>query len=250
MLPNPFPPTSQALDEPNGLLAIGGDLTPETLLCAYAQGIFPWFEPDQDILWWTPNPRLVLFPEQVHTSRSLCRTLKKCDWTITYDRGFSEVVSACAAAPRNQREPGTWITPDMQAAYVQLHELGVAHSIEIRGRGELIGGLYGILLGRIFFGESMFSRVTDASKAAFTALARLCLENDIDVIDCQVHNPHLASLGATPMSREGFEKTLRGVIKEPMASILSNPRCLLPKEPAPLDQRLGKRVPRRAMDLL
>ena len=188
MLGSRSPPTSQALNEPNGLLAVGGDLEPSTLLCAYAQGIFPWFESDQEILWWSPDPRLTLRSEAIHVSRSLKKAIRQCGWRLQYDTAFAEVVNYCANADRNQPEAGTWITPDMRAAYCELHDLGVAHSVEIYEEGALIGGLYGILLGNMFFGESMFSLQSNASKMAFVALAKLCRDHSIEVIDCQVHN--------------------------------------------------------------
>ena len=193
---NPFPPTSQALDEPNGLLAVGGDLEPGTLLCAYAQGIFPWFESDQEILWWSPDPRLTLRSDAIHISRSLKKAIRQCGWRLQYDTAFADVVSHCAHAYRNQPGAGTWITTDMHAAYCALHDLGVAHSVEVYEEGTLIGGLYGILLDNMFFGESMFSLQSNASKMAFVALAKLCRDHSIEVIDCQVHNEHLVSLGA------------------------------------------------------
>ena len=236
---NPFPPTSQALDEPNGLLAVGGDLEPSTLLCAYAQGIFPWFESDQAILWWSPDPRLTLRSDEIHISRSLKKAIRKCGWRLQYDAAFADVVSRCAHSNRNQPEAGTWITPDMHAAYCALHDLGVAHSVEVYEADTLIGGLYGILLGNMFFGESMFSLQSNASKMAVVALCKLCRDHGIEVIDCQLHNEHLVSLGAQTMPRQDFENHLRDAIKPPMRDIFANPLCLVSDDPLPLEKRLG-----------
>ena len=239
---NPFPPTSQALTDPNGLLATGGDLQPATLLRAYSQGIFPWFESDEEILWWSPDPRLILRPDQIHISRSLKKVARRSGWDLRYDAAFSDVMTHCARVDRGDRgdeEPGTWITRNMLQAYIELHELGVAHSIEVLDGERLIGGLYGVLLDNVFFGESMFSIEPNASKIAFVALSRLCSDHGIEIIDCQVYNPHLESLGAHLMSRQDFENHLRGAIKTPMSSILPNPLCLLPSRSRGLDSRLG-----------
>ena len=180
---NPFPPTSRALREPNGLLAVGGDLQPETLISAYAQGIFPWFNEGEDILWWSPDPRLVLRTAEVHISRSMRKALKNSDWTLSYDDDFNAVIHHCANVDRGGREAGTWITEAMQDAYLRLHELGLAHSVEVREGGHLVGGLYGVLLGNMFFGESMFSLQANASKVAFIALSKACHNSDIELID-------------------------------------------------------------------
>ena len=247
---NPFPPTSQALDEPNGLLAVGGDLDPSTLLCAYAQGIFPWFESDQEILWWSPDPRLTLRSDEIHISRSLRKAIRQCGWRLQYDTAFADVMSHCANADRKQPEPGTWITSDMQAAYCALHELGVAHSVEVYEAETLIGGLYGILLGDMFFGESMFSLQSNASKMAIVALCKLCRNHGIDFIDCQVHNEHLVSLGAQTMPRKDFENHLRDAIKTPMTDVFDNPFCLLSKEPLPLEKRFGAQLAVTVAELL
>ena len=247
---NPFPPTSQALDEPNGLLAVGGDLEANTLLCAYAQGIFPWFETDQEILWWSPDPRLTLRSDEIHISRSLRKAIRQCGWRLQYDTAFADVMSHCAQADRNQPEPGTWITPDMRAAYCTLHGLGIAHSVEVYDDNTLIGGLYGILLGKMFFGESMFSLKSNASKMAFVGLCKLCRDHGIGVIDCQVHNEHLVSLGAQTMARKDFENHLRDAIKKPMTDVFANPLCLLPREPLPLEQRLGIQLVETVAELL
>ena len=247
---NPFPPTSQALDQPNGLLAVGGDLDPSTLLCAYAQGIFPWFESDQEILWWSPDPRLTLRSDEIHISRSLRKAIRQCSWRLQYDTAFADVMSHCAHADRKQPEPSTWITSDMHAAYCALHELGVAHSVEVYEAETLIGGLYGVLLGDMFFGESMFSLQSNASKMAFVALCKLCRNHGIDVIDCQVRNEHLVSLGAQTMPRKDFENHLRDAIKTPMTDVFANPFCLLSKESLPLQKRLGAHFAVTVADLL
>ena len=247
---NPFPPTSQALDEPNGLLAVGGDLEPSTLLCAYAQGIFPWFESDQEILWWSPDPRLTLRSDEIHISRSLRKAIRQCGWRLQYDTAFADVMSHCAHADRKQPEPSTWITSDMHAAYCALNELGVAHSVEVYEAETLIGGLYGVLLGDMFFGESMFSLQSNASKMAFVALCKLCRNHGIDVIDCQVHNEHLVSLGAQTMPRKDFENHLRDAIKTPMTDVFANPFCLLSKESLPLEKRLGAQLAVTVEELL
>lgn len=202
----PFPPPDRALNEPDGLLAAGGSLNPSRLLRAYRQGIFPWYSPGQPILWWSPDPRLVLFPEAINISRSLAKILRKERFTVTADTGFEAVIAACAA-PRAAGQ-GTWITPAMQRAYSRLHRLGYAHSIETWLQGELVGGLYGVAVGRVFYGESMFSRVSDASKVALAALATQLRRWDFAVIDCQMHTDHLVSMGAMDISRPIFLQLL------------------------------------------
>jgi leucyl/phenylalanyl-tRNA--protein transferase len=197
-----FPDVEQALREPDGLLAVGGRLTPTRLQAAYRQGIFPWYSVGQPILWWSPDPRSVLFPERLKVSRSLRKTLRKGLYRVTYDTVFCEVIDACAA-PRPEAR-GTWITPAMRRAYCRLYELGVAHSVESWHGGELVGGLYGVVLGRVFFGESMFSRMTDASKVALVHLVRRLQERSYGLVDCQVHSEHLASLGAETIPRRRF----------------------------------------------
>ncbi len=197
-----FPPVDEAMDDPNGLLAAGGDLSPERLLRAYRQGIFPWFDDDQPILWWSPDPRAVLFPSDIHISRSLAKRLRRNEFQFTFDRCFEDVVAACAA-PRSYSH-GTWITDDMAEAYASLHAKGLAHSLEVWQGKDLVGGLYGVSLGQLFFGESMFSRVTDASKAAFVALAKQSEAWNFALIDCQIANPHLSSMGACDISRREF----------------------------------------------
>lgn len=201
-----FPDVEHALVEPDGLLAVGGDLKPERLLYAYRNGIFPWYGPDQPILWWSPDPRLVLFPGQLHISRSLARTLRRRHFTVTLDTAFEQVISECAAPRPGQA--GTWITPEMQAAYIRMHELGHAHSVECWQQGRLAGGLYGLAMGRVFFGESMFTRVADASKVGFVTLVRELQRRDYRLIDCQVHTGHLESLGAIMLPRREFTRLL------------------------------------------
>ena len=200
--PDRFPPASEALAEPNGLLAAGGDLRPERLLAAYRRGIFPWYEEGQPILWWSPDPRAVLRPDGVRVSRSLRRSIIKGGFELRIDSAFAAVVAACAE-PRRYTE-STWITRDMAAAYVRLHELGWAHSFEAWRDGELVGGLYGVAIGRVFFGESMFARATDASKVALVHLAEHLRARSFELIDCQVASAHVASLGATSISRAAF----------------------------------------------
>jgi len=206
-----FPATDEALDEPSGLLAIGGDLSPERLLRAYATGIFPWYSEGQPILWWAPNPRSVLGPEDIHISRSLAKVIRSGRFETSYNSCFRKVVSACAA-PRTL-QTGTWITPEMQSAYCKLHELGAAHSVECWQDGELCGGLYGVALGSVFFGESMFSQRRDASKVAFCRLCQLLSEWDYRLIDCQIHTPHLERLGARLLERSGFETLLSALVR-------------------------------------
>lgn len=191
---------------------MGGDLSPRRLLRAYSSGIFPWFDAEQPILWWAPNPRMVLLPGRFHASRSFKKRLRTTPFTLTVNRYFEDVIQACAA-PRKEQQ-GTWIIPAMQAAYGELHQLGVAHSIEVLLEGELVGGLYGVAIGRAFFGESMFSRVADASKTAFAALAVQLNAGLLELVDCQISNPHLSQLGAREISRSDFETLLISAIKE------------------------------------
>ena len=250
---NPFPPTSHALNEPNGLLAVGGDLRSETLISAYAQGIFPWFEPGQNILWWSPDPRSVLIPDRIHISRSLKKFLRKSAWQISCDTRFAAVVDRCANVLRQQEghtEHGTWITAEMRQAYLALHQLGVAHCVEVCDGDQLLGGLYGVMLDGVFFGESMFSDDTNASKVALIALARLCTDNGLVMIDCQVHNPHLETLGAELVSRQVFEKKLEGAITTPMKTVINNPLCLAPVTGASLEDRLTLPIKRFAAELV
>jgi leucyl/phenylalanyl-tRNA---protein transferase len=197
-----FPPPSQALTEPNGLLAAGGDLEPERLLGAYRRGIFPWYEAGQPILWWSPDPRSVLRPDEVRVSRSLRRSINKRGFELKIDAAFEEVVAGCAA-PRHYGG-STWITAEMAAAYARLHRLGWAHSFETWRAGELVGGLYGVAIGRVFFGESMFARATDASKVALVHLASYLHTRSFKLIDCQVASAHVTSLGASTVPRVQF----------------------------------------------
>ncbi len=209
----PFPHPDRALTEPDGLLAAGGNLTPRRLLRAYRMGIFPWYSADQPILWWSPDPRLVLLPECLKVSRSLRKTLRKRVFAITADTAFEQVVAACAG-PR-QGEPGTWITSEMYRAYCRLHRLGHAHSIETWQQGELVGGLYGVSLGRVFYGESMFSWISDASKIALVALAAQLQRWEFAVIDCQVTTAHLLSMGAVDIPRSSFLQLLECYCPQP-----------------------------------
>lgn len=197
-----FPDPSAALRDPNGLLAIGGSLTPQSILQAYSRGIFPWYEDPQPILWWSPDPRAVIFPGQLHVSRSLRRTLRSGRFQLSLDRQFEQVIDYCARL-RKYRE-GTWITPELRAAYLELHELGFAHSVEVSERGRLQGGLYGLALGRVFFGESMFSLQADASKVALYALDAHLQQHGYQLIDCQVESEHLRSMGAVTLPRDRF----------------------------------------------
>ncbi|MDR9440816.1 MAG: leucyl/phenylalanyl-tRNA--protein transferase [Halomonas sp.] len=197
-----FPPVGSALRDPDGLLAAGGALTPEWLLAAYRRGIFPWFSDDQPVLWWSPDPRMVLFPDEIRVRRSLAKRLRNAGFQVTADIAFDQVVTACAA-PRDG-QPGTWITAEMHEAYGRLHWLGAAHSVEVWRAGELVGGLYGVAMGPVFFGESMFSRQTDASKVALVHLARAMAAGGGRLIDCQMHTRHLASLGARDIARTEF----------------------------------------------
>lgn len=197
-----FPSPETALRDPNGLLAVGGDLSVERLLNAYRSGVFPWYEAGQPLLWWSPSPRCVLFPDRFRASRSLARRLRRNEFEVRLDTAFGDVVDGCSA-PRDE-DGGTWITPEMRAAYVELHRLGYAHSIETWQDGDLVGGLYGVSLGKLFFGESMFHRTTDASKVSFAWLCRLMNEHGGPLIDCQIENEHLNRLGAELMDRDEF----------------------------------------------
>lgn len=214
-----FPPLEQALDEPEGLLAAGGDLSLPRLLAAYARGIFPWYSAGQPVLWWSPDPREVLDPHEFRRSRSLAKTLRNRGFEISFDRDFAAVVTACAA--RREHAAGTWITPEMFAAYCELHRQGHAHSVEVRRAGELVGGLYGVLLGRVFFGESMFSRESDASKAALARLVERALACGLAIIDCQMPTAHLRSLGSKPMPRADFSQLVAQATAEPSVPLFS-----------------------------
>lgn len=207
-----FPPVARALREPNGLLAAGGELSPAWLLAAYSRGIFPWYSEGEPLLWWSPDPRLVLIPRQIRISRSLRKVLRSGRYQIRFDTDFAAVVRACAA-PRTQQS-GTWITAEMQSAYLRMHELGHAHSVEAWHEGRLVGGLYGIALGRAFFGESMFSLANDASKCCLAWLARFLDAHDFAVIDCQMTTPHLLSLGAEEVPRAVFVSALQSLVTD------------------------------------
>ena len=202
---SPFPSLDQSLDD--GLLAVGGDLSSQRLLNAYRNGIFPWFNEHDPILWWAPDPRMVLFTDQIKRSKSLKKTLRNTELSITMDRAFAEVMAACSAPRKNANgdtESGTWIHPEMIEAYTDLHQQGIAHSIECWQNGELVGGLYGIAIGHVFFGESMFSTVRDSSKIALVTLCRQLERWGFPLIDCQIYSEHLASMGAIEIDRKQF----------------------------------------------
>jgi len=202
-----FPPLATALAEPNGLLAAGGDLNPKRILVAYRRGIFPWYSAGEPILWWSPDPRMVLFPDELKISNSLAKTLRNADYEVRLDTAFDEVIHACAVKPRDG-QPGTWITAEMQEAYRGLHRLGYAHSVETWIAGRLAGGLYGIALGQAFYGESMFSHARDASKISLAHLCAHLKRRGFGIIDCQMETAHLASLGARPIPRRDFAARL------------------------------------------
>ncbi len=211
-----FPPLETALREPNGLLAAGGDLRPERLLAAYRHGCFPWYQEGQPLLWWSPDPRTVLFPDELHVSRSLRKRMRNGDYRVTFDKAFAEVIQGCAG-PRSYAD-GTWITTPMQDAYVRLHEMGVAHSVEVWQQGQLVGGLYGLAMGELFFGESMFSRATDASKVGFVTLVERLREWGFALIDCQMPTRHLESFGARNIPRAAFAEALAMHLDRPSAA--------------------------------
>jgi len=201
-----FPPVEEALQDPDGLLAMGGDLSPAWLVQAYSLGIFPWYQEGEPILWWSPSVRMGLFPEQLVVSRSMRKLLRKGEFEVTFDRAFVQVIANCAAW-RPERT-ATWITDDMQQAYCRMHELQIAHSVEVWRQGELVGGLYGIASGKLFFGESMFSLQPNASKIATIALCRQLQRWGYHLIDCQIPSEHLASLGAREVTRAEFQDIL------------------------------------------
>ena len=208
-----FPPVETALREPNGLLAMGGDLSVGRLLDAYRHGIFPWFNPGEPILWWSPDPRMVLVPGEVRVTRSLAKRIRNAGFEVRFDTAFVEVMRACAE-PR-EGAGGTWISPAMIAAYTRLHQAGYAHSVETWHDGRLVGGLYGVSIGRMFYGESMFSREPDASKVALVQLARQLQRWKFGLIDCQMETAHLASLGARTMPRGAFTARLAELVNLP-----------------------------------
>ncbi|MEM6775002.1 MAG: leucyl/phenylalanyl-tRNA--protein transferase [Pseudomonadota bacterium] len=218
-----FPPTSQALHEPNGLLAAGGRLTAEALLRAYHRGIFPWYEAPQPILWWSPDPRSVLLPRELRVYRSMRRRLRRNEFTLSVDTAFEDVMRACAEPRDGQR--GTWIDEHMLAAYGDLHQRGWARSIEVWREDTLVGGLYGVLLGRVFFGESMFSRESDASKVALIALTSVMGAVSHSIIDCQIESEHLNSLGARLIPRLDFERRLAHTRARPAISLAVPRSC-------------------------
>lgn len=210
----PFPPVEKALQDPNGLIAAGADLSAERLLAAYRCGIFPWFNEGQPVLWWSPDPRMVLFPAELHISGSLSRRLRKQNYEIRIDTSFREVVAACATVPRLGQD-GTWITADMMDAYCNLHELGYAHSVETWIDGKLAGAIYGIAIGHMFYGESMFHLATDASKIALVYLMRHLQQHGYGMMDCQMRTAHLASLGAREIPRMEFSRRLEELVNFP-----------------------------------
>lgn len=206
-----FPPLDAALREPNGLLAAGADLSPARLIDAYRRGIYPWYSDGQPLLWWSPDPRMVLFVDEFRVSRSLARRVRRREFEVRCDTAFDDVIAWCARAPR-EGQHGTWITKDMIDAYSRLHVLGYTHSLEAWRDGELVGGLYGLALGNVFFGESMFARATDASKVCLAALVAFLQQRGSGLIDCQQETAHLATMGARPISRKDFARKLRELI--------------------------------------
>lgn len=217
--PTLFPPIDSALEEPNGLLAAGGDLSPARLINAYRHGIFPWFNEDEPILWWSPAPRCVLYPTKVHASKSLRKTLRKHAFSVSLDSAFKEVIARCASS--RAHTSGTWICSEMQEAYCNLFTLGHAHSVEVWSQDRLVGGLYGIAINKMFFGESMFSLENDTSKIALCYLATQLHAWGFTLIDCQVHNPHLESLGAVEIDRKTFQHFLHNNADYPCPALPS-----------------------------
>lgn len=207
-----FPPLSQALTEPNGLIAIGGDLSANRLMAAYRQGIFPWFSPGEPILWWSPDPRMVLFPQQLTIQRSLRKVIQQQAFDIRFNSDFKGVMQACAETPR-PGQPGTWISEEMIDAYHQLHHMGYAHSVEAWQHGQLVGGCYGVKIGRMFYGESMFHHVSNASKVAFVHMVQWLQMQQVGMIDCQMHTPLLASFGADEIPRDRFVAQLNALVQ-------------------------------------
>ena len=207
-----FPPIEEANEE--GILAIGGDLSTERLLLAYASGIFPWFSPGDPIVWWSPDPRFVLYPEKIRVSKSMKQLFKKHFFRVSLDSCFEDVIANCSSI-RREGQSGTWITDEMKEAYRKLYELGYAHSVEVWQDDKLVGGLYGVALGKCFFGESMFSKVSNASKYGFITLTQLLKEKDFKIIDCQVYTEHLESLGAEFVERKHFKGELEKALREP-----------------------------------
>jgi leucyl/phenylalanyl-tRNA---protein transferase len=214
---SPFPPVEKALAAPNGLLAAGEDLSPARILDAYSKGIFPWFSEGEPVLWWSPDPRMVLFPDELKVSRSLAKVVKSNAFEIRVDSAFLPVMQACAKPRPGQG--GTWIVSEMIEAYSHLHQQGFAHSVESWQDDQLVGGLYGMALGKVFFGESMFARRTDASKVALVALVDRLKRNGFQLIDCQQETRHLTSLGAHPIPRAEFTQRLKELINSPLAPV-------------------------------
>lgn len=208
-----FPPLHKALQEPDGLLAAGGDLSADRLVAAYRHGCFPWFQDGQPILWWSPDPRTVLFPDELHVSRSLRKLIRQGRYQVSFDQDFAAVIRACAG-PRAYAD-GTWITDDMQAAYLELHHRGHAHSVEVWNEGSLVGGLYGLAMGQLFFGESMFSHADNASKVGFVTLVEALHAGGVVMIDCQMPTEHLLSLGARSIARAAFADALAVHLDQP-----------------------------------
>lgn len=225
-----FPDTDLALEDPNGLLAAGDTLTSDQLLAAYQRGIFPWFEDGQPVLWWSPSPRLVLKPSELHISKSMKKVLRRGQYQVTTDTCFDEVIRACAE-PRDDQD-GTWITEEIIEAYNHLHDLGYAHSVEVWQDKQLVGGLYGIAMGKVFFGESMFSLADNASKYGFITMAETLKATGYRLIDCQVHTNHLASLGAMEIPRPEFEDYLLNCIEDPTRKP-QWPKCFSSLDPQP-----------------
>jgi len=205
-----FPDIEEALSEPNGLLAFGGDLEPETLIRAYSQGIFPWFSEQEPILWWSPNPRMVIYPEKLHISRSFKRALKRTKYSVHFDRNFKSIINHCAQTRKDGL--GTWITEEMKQAYIKLFEMGVAHCLEIDIDGQLVGGIYGVALDKMFCGESMFSLQSNGSKFALYELCQFLIKNNYALLDCQAHNEHLVSMGAEMVSVREFKQYLPDLV--------------------------------------
>lgn len=209
----PFPAPNRAMRDPNGLLAIGGDLSVPRLMRAYSGGIFPWYNPNEPILWWCPDPRAVLAPDDFHVSHSLEKRIRKPDYAVSLDRAFADVLDGCTGSRRGSH--GTWLGPDMKRAYLELFAAGHAHSAEVWRDGRLVGGLYGVALGRVFFGESMFSTATDGSKLALYWLCRQLKAWSFELIDCQIASQHLRTLGAAEIPRERFLSRLRTALQHP-----------------------------------
>ena len=223
----PFPPVCEALDEPNGLLAAGADLSVSRLLNAYSSGIFPWYSEGEPILWWSPNPRTVLLLDEYRPSRSLCRFIRQSNLEITLNTSFEQVVQRCSE-PRKDHS-GTWITPLIKQAYIELHKINKAHSVEVWQNNSLVGGIYGVSIGKLFCGESMFSRVTNGSKTALACLIGYLRPQGFPMIDCQVENPHLFSLGAINIDRKSYLKTVKSAISEHTTNDFWKSKTLNPK---------------------